>query len=46
MKVCKTIEEFLKEFINNNISFDDLSFENDLMYSDLLDYCKHYENIS
>lgn len=45
MKICKTIDEFIYEYIVNNMSFKDIQFENESMYQELFEYCmKNQDN--
>ena len=45
MKICKTIDEFIYEYIVNNMPFNDIQFENESMYQELFEYCmKNQDN--
>lgn len=45
MKTCKTIDEFIYEYIVNNMPFKDIQFENESMYQELFEYCmKNQDN--
>ena len=38
--VCKSVEEFVDNYLNKDIPFSKISFENDSMYNELIEYCE------
>ena len=46
MIICKTVEEFIDNIVNNDKTFFELTFENEEQYKELYEYCINKQNNS